>query len=876
LFKVTDANSHTTQYEYDAMNRKTATIDGNGRRTETKYDLAGHAIAVTNDNNETMKAGYDPLGQLTVLTNNLGYQTQFKYDANGNQTCLIDANGLSAVTDPGHQPVNADGCTESRTYDELNRLTQTKDAQGNITGYTYNLFGNRVTLTDAQNHVTTLKYDDLGRLIEAVDPLIETLVDKTETFVYDEAGNLIQKTDRKGQVNQYSYDSLNRNTQTLHLVDNSIESTFFDNFGDLTQTQNANVTYTYAYNALHQPQSKTDSRLNKSESWTFDPVGNIDTKTDYQGDVTKYQYDSANRLTAETNPAYLQASYHYDDAGRLLDRILSNGAKTHYRYDNGGRLTQLQNTGSTGQLVNNTGYVRDRIGNILTQTETDSSNLVTGTINYNYDPEYRLLTANYGTVTTNNEAYSYDKVGNRLTSTLGALVVNATSRYYNYNAGNRLTDIRIGSAIGTVYESYGYDDNGSMTGISGNRSMTLTWDANNRPTIINGSTFNYDPSGYRIKKSGTTNNNYYLEGENLEAIYDNTGTVQAKYLRGSVIDEIINGYQLDATGKLVNYTYHHDALQSVLGQSGHEGSILAKQTYSSFGSLLSQTGLSNNTQKYTGREIDKETGLYNYRNRIYDPAAGRFISEDLMGFSAGINFYTYCFNNPIICNDPSGDIGVAGALIGGGVDLGLQLLLNGGDFSDINYVSIGVSSALGLVGYVGGGSAAKSFLSGANIGTKGIIGEFGAAIKGLGQGRIPIALQQDYKLSKSYTVVDQIQKNILTGKNTLVEAKYSTSGKPSLRTPQRLAVKELPAKGFDYRVVTTVPGEVINAAQIGSAAMAGAVNSAMQSINVLSAPQVPLGTLSVDFLGFGNAASGGYVLYPSKPNNNMAQAVYHK
>jgi hypothetical protein len=52
----------------------------------------------------------------------------------------------------------------------------------------------------------------------------------------------------------------------------------------------------------------------------------------------------------------------------------------------------------------------------------------------------------------------------------------------------------------------------------------------------------------------------------------------------------------------------------------------------------------------------------------------------------------------------------------------------------------------------------------------------------------------------------------------------------------------------------------------------------MESINSIGAPQVPLGTLSVDVLGFGfsAAASGGYVLYPSKPNNNMAQSVYHK
>jgi YD repeat-containing protein len=206
--------------------RKTAVIDCNGHRTETKYNLRGEAISVTN--------------------------------ANGNQTCLIDANALSNVGAPGHQPLNAQGCTETRVYDELNRLTQTKDAQGNITAISYDLLGNPKTITDAEGRTTTFKYDDLGRLIETVDPVIETPVDKTQLFVYDEAGNLIEATDRKGQVTRYTYDRLNRNTQTLHLVDNSTESNTYDSFGDLAQSQNSAVTYTYTYTAKHQLKSKTD------------------------------------------------------------------------------------------------------------------------------------------------------------------------------------------------------------------------------------------------------------------------------------------------------------------------------------------------------------------------------------------------------------------------------------------------------------------------------------------------------------------------------------------------------------------------------------------------------------------------------------------
>jgi len=40
--------------------------------------------------------------------------------------------------------------------------------------------------------------------------------------------------------------------------------------------------------------------------------------------------------------------------------------------------------------------------------------------------------------------------------------------------------------------------------------------------------------------------------------------------------------------------------------------------------------------------------------RYYDPAVGRFVSEDPIGFSGGFNFYRYARNNPVRRKDPSG------------------------------------------------------------------------------------------------------------------------------------------------------------------------------------------------------------------------------
>ncbi len=55
-----------------------------------------------------------------------------------------------------------------------------------------------------------------------------------------------------------------------------------------------------------------------------------------------------------------------------------------------------------------------------------------------------------------------------------------------------------------------------------------------------------------------------------------------------------------------------------------------------------------------GREYDQETKLYYYRARYYDAEIGRFISEDPLGFKAGVNFYAYVNNNPVNFNGPLG------------------------------------------------------------------------------------------------------------------------------------------------------------------------------------------------------------------------------
>jgi RHS repeat-associated protein len=53
-------------------------------------------------------------------------------------------------------------------------------------------------------------------------------------------------------------------------------------------------------------------------------------------------------------------------------------------------------------------------------------------------------------------------------------------------------------------------------------------------------------------------------------------------------------------------------------------------------------------------EFNPTPSLYHYRARYYDPASGRFISEDPLRLGGGVNIYAYVYNNPINLSDPLG------------------------------------------------------------------------------------------------------------------------------------------------------------------------------------------------------------------------------
>jgi len=187
----------------------------------------------------------------------------------------------------------------------------------------------------------------------------------------------------------------------------------------------------------------------------------------------------------------LTFGFGYDGLSRRTLLTRSNGVSSNYTYDSLSRLLNVSHQLS-GNTIDGASYVPDSVGNRTSKTDLRTQ-LATG---YGYDAIYQLLSATQGGNAT--ESYTYDPVGNRLSS--------LTVPTWVYNSSNELTaTVKPVPLTTTIFQ---YDANGNLTSKSGGGvQATYTWDFENRLTsaTVNGATtsFKYDPFGRRVYKSSS-------------------------------------------------------------------------------------------------------------------------------------------------------------------------------------------------------------------------------------------------------------------------------------------------------------------------------------------------------------------------------------
>ncbi len=110
--------------------------------------------------------------------------------------------------------------------------------------------------------------------------------------------------------------------------------------------------------------------------------------------------------------------------------------------------------------------------------------------------------------------------------------------------------------------------------------------------------------------------------------------------------------------------YHSDHLGSTSVVTDLKGAVVEETAYYPFGTQRHEshgTSWSREDYKFTGKERDKESGLYYYGARYYEPVVGRFVSADPLyvetassGGSQTLSVYSYVLNNPLRLVDPLG------------------------------------------------------------------------------------------------------------------------------------------------------------------------------------------------------------------------------
>lgn len=608
--KVTDARGNSTSFAYDTAYRMTGRTDAANKTTTYVYDLMSNLTSMTDAQGRTTNYTYDAFGRLTKVVYPEAaagagrLEERFAYDAGGNLTQRIDQAARATVY----------------AYDNAGRLVEVTDPALKVTRYEYNARSQRTAVADALGQRYEFGFDSLGRLTQSKRGGV------LMSFAYDAAGNRTRRTDYNGAVTNYTYDDLNRLTGVGY--PNGSAATYgYDAASRLTSAANAHGAVTVAYNSLNRVGSTTDV-WGQTVTYTYDANGNRTQMTAGVGNATGYQYDALNRLTQLTDRAGAIFGYGYDAVGRPTSRTAPNGVATTYQYDGLGRLTRLKHAKGAATVADYQ-YQLNPVGNITQLTEPAGAHA------YAFDALDRLTSATHPAQPA--ESYTYDVVGNRTASHLAA--------GYSYQPANRLL------AAGPT--SYGYDLNGNLTSkVDGAGAWAYAWDYENRLAQVTRPdgqvvTYKYDALGRRIERAkGGAWTRFSYDGEDvvLDRLSDGT-TVE--YANGLEADEKL---WLRVNGGSPLY-FAEDQLGSTRALTDAAGNVAEQVGYDSFGggaaSALTRYG-------YTGREYDSDTGLYYYRARWYDPQAGRFLSEDPIGFEGGINWYAYVENDPVDLVDPDG------------------------------------------------------------------------------------------------------------------------------------------------------------------------------------------------------------------------------
>jgi YD repeat-containing protein len=604
LTTFTDANGHTTTYNYNNLNLLENVLQpetSTTYTTEYTYDNEENLHTVVRyadgSHSYTTTYAYDELNRLSTATLpevDLGGTPtspviQYAYD----DASRLTRKALQRVSAPD----DAAWVITDYGYDDANRLTSETgpyyaDTAGTMDppptdpptpyleyGYDGNsrlttLTGTPIADPTPASRVYTYAYDDDGRLISVTDPLSGV----TEYAYYPNSQLYRMRLPRQqaedGPYSRtYTYDSVGRTTAVADALGYAQRYTYFNDGRLHTATDVANSLTTYSYDGVGRL-LRTDYGLGSYMENEYASSGDLLQAVNGPANDgssatfrTEYSYDARNRVTQVDQvlrgspDTHLSTLYAYDQLDRLVNVTSPRDSENTYTYDGMSRLTEAvididQSPYSGFNYTFDFGY--DLLGRLVQRTNPD-----TGTQSYVYDAQ------GHTTSMTDPEGYTttaeYDDWGMLATNTF------ADGGYteYTYDDLGRQT-----SQTNALNEEYGFsfDANGNNTRLTTPYGATTDFTYNERDELVQTVTyptgdergpnspdakielFSYNPAGQLVTYTGPGNEQwtfwYDALGRWTKASNSLGQTCQRAYTPNNCLSEVY-----DLQGKHFTLTY---------------------------------------------------------------------------------------------------------------------------------------------------------------------------------------------------------------------------------------------------------------------------------------------------------------------------------
>ena len=620
------------------------------------YDTFGRPIRIRRANADTTIYGYYTTGShknLNTATLSGARTTTYRYDTYGRPTAR--AAPLLPV--------------DSTDYGIMNQVTarRKKTAGGTVVSTIFQADSMLAdtTVIDPLNHTYRYRYNALGWLIWQEDP-----AHKRDTMQYSVDGDLRQVTNRRNLSVTMTYDNLHRVT---------------------SKAGTSTLTYSYPNEGLQLTASSPVATDTINLNLLGQPTTNI-TWMAGQRYLRTYHYTSAglqDSLYVTGGVNLTTRGYGYDtDRGALTSIKLGTATTTMTL---GGALEDATRTFPSGDQDQRT------FGSLQAPVKlTSTSSSIAGTIerwigydstgrvkrhlvyggthgrSFAFDSLGRFLKAedptysepspppncadllvngvmcNWGggtwsVIPNTVRADTFDLVGNRLTN--GGAYAAGTNRITAANGCSYVTDASGSDSVrtcGTVITNFTWNAEGQLTGLA----------VTGQPTV----SFDYDASGRLVRKTVGGTPSYFLwDGENLLAELGSAGTTTtAEYSYYPGLDQL---HALIKGG--TRYYAHLDGLGNMIALTDETSQVKRSFLYDDWGTTTSSSdGASfGNTDRSRWKGafwMGPETEIYYMRNRWYEPATGRFISEDPIGLAGGMNPFLFAGGDPVSGSDPLG------------------------------------------------------------------------------------------------------------------------------------------------------------------------------------------------------------------------------